>query len=291
MCYLEPAIYKLKKIMRGKRFVFLIYSGVFLMIIMPWSRANAQVVHIGVKSGLNLSWVRAQDPDFRKDHTVSPVLGFNAGAAFNFNIRERYFLHAEILYATKGRVITGDEELHDKLIYNFIEVPLLYNIFFKGKINATNIKRFKWYVGFGPNVSYWLGGKGTIKHYEIREYDGDPIDYKIKFGERSAVEEGKSDVVYINNANRLQLGLNLGGGILLEPANGGKVMFDLRFELGGSWFARKEGSHDMAFPASYDDELRARSMGLRLSAMYLLEFNTDKKVRNKGKSTKKIRRR
>lgn len=280
--------------MRGKRFVFLVSSGVFVIILMTHAGASAQMVHIGVKSGLNLSWVRPQDPDFRKAYTIAPVLGFNAGFAFNFNIKERYFLHSEILYATKGKITTGgesfgDEELHDKLITNFIEVPLLYNIFFKGKINSKHIKRFKWYVGFGPNVSYWLSGKGTINHYEIREYDGDEIEYKIKFGERPEEDEGKSDVVYINNANRLQLGLNLGGGILLEPASGKKMMFDLRFELGGSWFARKEDSHDMAFP-SFQDELRARSMGLRLSAMYMLEFNTDKKVRNKGKSTKKIRR-
>jgi hypothetical protein len=67
-------------------------------------------------------------------------------------------------------------------------------------------------------------------------------------------------------------------------------MFDLRFELGHSWFARKEDSVDRVFPTSYQDDLRSRNMGLRLSAMYLLQFSTDKKTRNKGKSTKKIRR-
>jgi hypothetical protein len=277
--------------MRGKGFIFLLNLVMFGFALIAGPDLFAQVVHVGVKGGLNLSWVRPQEPDFRKAYNISPVFGFNGGAAFNFNLREKYFLHSEILYSTKGKITTGPDELHDKVIYQFIEVPLLYNIFFKGKLDSKNIKRFKWYVGFGPNFSYWLSGKGTIKHYEIREYDGEAIDYRIKFGKRPEEDEGRSDVVYVDNANRLQLGLSLGGGILLEPINGKKVMFDVRFEFGHSWFAKKEDSSDRAFPSSFQDDLRTRSMGLRLSAMYLLAFNTDKKVMNKGKSTNKIRRR
>jgi hypothetical protein len=84
----------------------------------------------------------------------------------------------------------------------------------------------------------------------------------------------------------MQVGVNIGAGILLEPANGRKVMVDLRFELGHTWLGKPE-SADYVFPATFYNNLKARNMGLRFSVMYLLESNLDKKVRNKGKSVVK----
>jgi hypothetical protein len=66
-------------------------------------------------------------------------------------------------------------------------------------------------------------------------------------------------------------------------------MIDLRMELGPTWLGNAE-SASYALPPSYDDNLRARNLGVRFSVMYLFETNLDKKIRNKGKSTKKKRR-
>jgi hypothetical protein len=250
----------------------------------------SQIIQAGLKGGFNLSWVRPNDKEFRDKYDIDPVPGFNAGAVFSFKMKDRFFLNTEILYSTKGRVTTGPLDLKDKVIYRYIEVPLIYNVHFKGQLKMKNVKQFKWYVGIGPNFSYWLGGKGAIEHFEFNDYGVPEIEYKLKFGERTEEDEGESEIVYVEGAKRLQLGVNIGGGIILEPINNRKVMLDIRFELGHTWLGRAE-STDYVFPESYNDNLRTRNMGLRFSLMYLLEFNTDKKVKNKGKSTKKIRRR
>ena len=72
--------------------------------------------------------------------------------------------------------------------------------------------------------------------------------------------------------------------MVVEPMPNRKIMVDLRFEIGHSWLGGDE-SADYVFPTMYSKSMEARNLGLRLSLMYLLQANTDKKVRNKGKST------
>jgi len=256
----------------------------FVMTLLMSRSAYSQVMDYGIKAGFNASWVRVDDdPDYRKATKIAPVPGFSAGAAFSFKLKKRYFLHAELLYSTKGQWLTENKLQPDlygeKITYRYIDLPLTYNIYFKGKLST---KRFKWYAGIGPNFSYWLGGKGKMGHYQFDEFDQPDLEYKIKFGKRG--DDFNAENVYIDGAKRLQLGLNIGGGIMLEPANGSKVMFDLRFELGHTWLGTSEGA-DYFYPSEYTTNLQVRNMGVRASVMYMLERNTDKKTRNKGKST------
>lgn len=257
-------------------------SGILLTTV----PAYPQVLNAGLKAGFNLSWTRSDNADFRSEYSTSPVRGFNAGAVFSFQLKKRYFLHTEVLYATKGRIIRGDLGLHDEMTYNFIEIPLIYQIHFKGSMGAKNLRQFKWYAGIGPKFSYWLGGNGNITHFEITDHDVPEIPYTIRFGERPRELAGESEFVYINDARRIQVGINIGGGVMVEPWNNRKIMVDLRFELGHSWLGEAE-SADYVFPTMYSKSLEARNLGFRLSVMYLLQTNLDKKVRNKGKSNVK----
>ena len=157
-----------------KKIILVRYLILSLIMTLLMSRsAYSQVMDYGIKAGFNASWVRVDDdPDYRKATKIAPVPGFNVGAAFSFKLKKRYFLHAELLYSTKGQWLTENDlepDLYDeKVTYNYIDLPLTYNIYFNGKLN---VKKFKWYVGIGPNFSYWLGGKGTLKHYEFKEFD------------------------------------------------------------------------------------------------------------------------
>jgi hypothetical protein len=272
-------------------------AGKYLLLIVIYSftqcDAFSQLINLGVKAGYQFSWVRSDDLDFRANTKISPVSGFNAGLVTSFKIKERYFLHTEYLFSTKGKRITEyvtprgniDPLLDDKVTYYYIDVPVLYNIQFKSKVEN---KYFKWHAGIGPLFSFWLGGKGTIVSQELIENEFDKIDYKIKFGHRQTTDV---TTVYIDEARRLQLGLTFGGGIMLEPPNNrSKFMFDLRFEMGGTWLGDAD-SADYLAPSDYDDNVKARNMGLRFSIMYLYQADVSKKGLNKGKSTKKVQKR
>lgn len=258
---------------------------IMVVILLSHIPLFSQVVHVGIKGGAQMSWARSDDANFRKQVKIRPVPGYNAGAVISFKVKERYFLHTEYLFSTKGKIIRGriDKMLEDRITYNYIEVPVLYNIHFKGSLGS--VRKFKWYAGAGPLFSYWLGGKGWINADEFAENSFPPFNYKIRFGERGE-DVGEFDIIYVKDVKRLQLGFNIGGGILIEPVNSSKIMVDLRFELGHTWMGTQT-SADYVLPVTYDDNLKARNMGLRLSVMYLFESNLDKKVRNKGKSNLK----
>lgn len=246
---------------------------------------SAQVIQLGAKAGAQLSWVRSDDKNFREIVKLHPVLGYNAGAVVTFKVKERYFLHTEYLFSTKGKKVKGriDEMLEDRITYNYIDVPILYNIHFRGSLGS--VRKFKWYAGAGPLFSYWLGGRGTINSDEFAENNFQPFEYSIRFGERGE-DIGETNVIYMKDVKRLQLGFNFGGGIMLEPSDKNKIMVDIRFEFGHTWMGTP-ASADYVLPVTYDDNLKARNMGLRFSVMYLFETNLDKKVRNKGKSNLK----
>lgn len=257
--------------------------------------ATAQVVHAGFKGGVNMSWIHHDETQTAYDDLfkIRPVPGFNAGIVASFKMKDKFFLHSELLYSTKGKLIKGreDKTLEDKVTYQHIDLPLTYNVYFDASIKLKNVKKFKWYAGIGPNFSYWLGGKGTVYNTEFEENDFPALDYKLRFGERGE-DRGEVDVIYIKNAKRFQLGVNIGGGILLEPINGKKIMLDLRFEYGHTWLGTAT-SADYVIPLDYDEakNMKDRNMGLRASLMYLFESSLDKKTRNKGKSTKNKKRR
>ncbi|HEU5147405.1 MAG TPA: outer membrane beta-barrel protein [Chryseosolibacter sp.] len=244
--------------------------------------AYGQILHYGVKAGPQLTSMKSDDKAFREQVAINPRIGYNAGFVLSFKVKDRYFFHTEYIYSTKGKVNRGkiDRLLEDRITYDYIEVPMLYNIHFRGKLGGA--RQFKWYAGAGPLLSYWLGGKGWINADEFAENSFPPFEYEIRFGERGE-DIGETNAIYMKDVNRFQLGFNIGGGILLEPANAGKVMFDLRFDVGHTWMGTPS-SADYVLPVTYDDNLKARNMALRFSVMYLFERNLDKKVRNKGKS-------
>ena len=253
------------------------------ILMFPEIPAFSQIVNAGLKGGFNLSWTRSDNTDYRRQYDTKPVPGFNAGAVFSFQVKRRYFLHTEILYATKGRVVTGDLSLRDEVVYKYVEIPVIYQMHFKRSLDSKTMREFKWYAGIGPNFSYWLGGKGTVTHFEITDHDIPEIPYRLRFGERPPVYSGESGFVYVSEPRRIQLGVNIGGGIIVEPMDNKKIVVDMRLELGHSWLAGAE-SADYVFPQTYSKNLEARNVGLRLSLMYLFQTNLDTKVRNKGKS-------
>ncbi len=263
-----------------KKYPFL----VVLIFICAHQISEAQIVRLGFKAGPRMSWMKLDDAKQKSIVSVRPTMGFAVGGVASFKVKDRYFLHTELNYATKGKFTTGkiDPLLEDRVIYHYLDLPAMFSLQFKAHTKGD--KQFKWYVGVGPNVSYWLGGKGVIKAGDLYENAIKKLDYTIAFGDRPNAD--RPDKMFVEGDNRLQFGLIAGGGILLEPGGNRKIMVDLRFEAGHTQLGEKG---DFLIPTDYDDNLNARNMGVSLSIIYLFEFNLDPNVRNKGKSTIKRR--
>jgi len=253
-----------------------------------FSQSHAQLF-IGPVAGANFSWTSFDDKDLKDVYNVVPVWGYHAGVQGAFRVRKRFYLNTSLVYSTKGKVLNSADEqspqhdpfLRNKVTYKFIEMPILYNVDFLGKMGG---KSFKYFLGVGPNLSYWLGGKGELWNVDLEEInypsENKKLEYKIVFKQdENTLPEDQMNVA---EPNRFQLGLNFAAGLDFEPSRNSKMIVMLRYELGGSFLSKTSNGYFITTP-SYQDPLRVRNQGFRISVAYLYDLKLEQ--RKKGKST------
>lgn len=243
------------------------------------SGAFAQI-HVGPVVGPQVSWVHFDDKGSQARYSQRVIPGFHAGFGLSFRVHNRFFLHSSFLYSTKGKNLTGKDDalLKARTNYHYIDIPMAYTVEFKQSIGKT--KAYKWFFGLGPHVSYWLGGRGTLANTQLSEVLVDKIEYKTVFNR----EEGAygDNEMNVNDANRLQLGLNIAAGMVFEPLGYQKIMVTFRYESGHSFLSPIEKG-TFTLTNEYEDDLRVRMQGFRMTFSYLIDLrNEDAK---KGKST------
>jgi hypothetical protein len=274
-----------------KRFVNkgFIVSLLFLAFLSTDSLAQ---VLIGPVAGTNVGWVAYDSGAY----DVKPTLGFNVGASISFRVRKKFFLQSSLLFSRKVKSITekkgpgSDADFSNVTKLNYLEMPILYTAEFKGKLGKKSIREFKWYLGLGPTVSYWLGGKGVISDGDLLEANIKSQSYKITFDTHNG--DIRRDEMYVKDANRIQLAINISAGLILEPVGLNKFMISMRYEFGHSYLSPsnhgKFGVMDEIILANpYQDNLKARVHTLNFALNYFIDMNTDQ--RNKGKSTSKVK--
>lgn len=274
--------------MNKLRFIFLI------AIAFLYTQSIAQVLIGPVVSG-NVGWPVYKDKELKDKLHVQPGFGYNVGASVSFRVQKRFFLQSSILYSQKVKKIEEkpndsfyDGDFSNELKLNFLEIPVLYTAEFKGKLGQKSNKEFKWYLGVGPTISYWLGGKGVLKDGDLVEVNISSLPYKVTFGKD--VEEVKKGEMNVADPNRIQLALNVSAGLILEPVGLNKIMIALRYELGHSYLSPASDGYygGLNGALTYADELQMRMQTLNLSLQYFIDLKTDQ--RNKGKSTIKTKR-
>lgn len=251
-----------------------------LVFVLASSFSISGQVLVGPVLGAQSTWVVFDDKDNKDFNEVVPSYGFHAGGNLSFRVQKRFFLHTSLIYSQKAKTIKGvlDKEFNNTLRNHFIEMPIMYTVEFKGHAGKSN-KEFKWYLGAGPNISYWLGGKGTISSSEFIEQNIDELKYKVVFNK--TVEEQQDNQMNVNDPNRMQLGLNLSAGIVFEPLGDQKYMLTARYELGHSFYSDDSKG---TFKQTLDEDImRVRNHGIWISLAYLIDLKTDQ--RKRGKST------
>jgi hypothetical protein len=240
-------------------------------------RVSGQIL-VGPVGGVNYSWTSFGDKDLRDAYRVSPVIGFHAGGHLSFRVQKRFFLHTSLVYSSKGRLLEGklDGLLRNDVRYNFIEMPISYTVDFKGRISRN--KEFKYFLGIGPNLSYWLNAKGTLFNSDFEEENLGELTYHATY--KTLTENQAPDEMSIEEPNRVQFGLNIIAGMVLEPAPRQRVMLSVRYEIGHTYLAKTNG---MFLNTYSQDPLRSRNQGFRVSLAYLFDLKTEE--RKKGKST------
>lgn len=239
---------------------------------------SAQIL-IGPKMGVQASRITLNEDTDKNRYQIDPVIGFNGGITTAIRVQKRFFLHVDLLYSRKGKKLTGklDNQLRMDAVNHYFEMPIIYRIDFNANVAGTS---FKWYAGLGPNVSYWWKGNGTLASSELDEQDIAELDYTINFDYDPSFPSETE--IYVEDPNRIQLGLNLETGMVFEPYGTSQIILGLRLELGHSYLAKSERGR-LQRTLDFSDPLRARTQNLSLSVAWL--WDTKVAERKRGKST------
>lgn len=246
--------------------------------------SQAQLL-IGPVAGAGTSWISFHSKESQKFFKQVPVISYQGGVDISFQVRKNFYLHTAVLYSRKGKSITADAapDLKHKEFYHHLDAPILFTHEFKFKIGQNKV--FKLYMGMGPNLSYWLTGKGTLTTAQLLEDQIPVYTYKLTFKEQETYDEGE---VPVYDANRWQLGLNLASGVVFEPWGFQKIHLNVRYELGHSYLA-KSGATNFPGISDYSADLKARNMGLRFSVSYLIDLKPSESKRGKSTADKTMK--
>lgn len=256
----------------------------FCLAFILTKAASAQIL-VGPVVGGQANFSSYDDSGHKDLYSLKSSFSYHVGASVAFKIQKTIFLQTSFLYNERKKIMDSEVDplFRNELKNRFIDVPILFSKEVKMKFGAD--KYYKWYLGVGPNISYWLGGKGVFKNSELNENEINPpnydLPYEVTFGKAPEnVQRGDMNVAI---PNRYQFGLNFSAGIILEPENVGKFMVATRFQLGHSFMSEKSKGDFGLNEVTYHDDLRLQNHSLNLSLYYFIDLKTSE--RKKGKST------
>jgi hypothetical protein len=183
------------------------------------------------KAGASLSNIAFEDDGGE----TKSKLGLILGVGLNFQVSELLSVQPELQFVQKGFRVDESfsfdgmtEKYEASISMNYIEIPVLV----KTTFGSDN---FKFFLNAGPSIGIGLGGKSKIDYsYSdgVSNFSGSSTG-KVKFGDEP---DSNEEDLYFDN--RMDLGLQLGGGFLIAK----KVMVDIRYGLGLSNLVEDEGS-------------------------------------------------
>ncbi|AHM60404.1 hypothetical protein D770_10735 [Flammeovirgaceae bacterium 311] len=241
-------------------------------------------LRIGPLGGVSLNTLNFAEAEGSEYYTSSRKLGYHGGLATNYKVNDRYSLHLEWLYVYRQKDVSynkGMLAVRDQASLNYLTVPILYRVSFHSEIKKSHQE---WYLNAGPALHYWMGGRGRLTTNEQAAFlEQGSMNYTVRFGETG--EYGSAE--YVNPANRWQMSLYAGGGVIFDLGFGRHIWVDARTSLGPakSHFSSGPKGGDFGLQL-YQDNLQSSIMSWSLSAGFFQDFDMWA-VLKKGKSVKK----
>jgi hypothetical protein len=207
----------------------------FLLAALAVNSCGFAQVSIIPKAGINLANAAIDDNNALAGQRS--VLGLTTGLGVNIALTSDNFLSVqpEILYSQKGWAAENSAPVRYDGSYrlNYLEIPVLLKISFGGETVRAH-------VNAGPSFGYLLGGR-LSGDWNALALPGGDAGGALKFTENA-------NPLVLNElyANRLELGLNFGGGVGYSLR--GKILFfDVRYNTSLTDYNRAFASKNRIF--------------------------------------------
>jgi len=222
---------------------------------------------IGVKGGVLVGkpgYSRAYRSIYLEEYNVGFAPGMTIGAVADIKVGSKFSLQNEINYSLKGVKISkeGSDYVTNTMMMHYIDYPILL----KTRLNKG---RQKYYITFGPTISYWLGGNMNISANELDEWNLERVKLGFTFNPENSLDGSK---IYIPDANRFQFGLSIGGGFENELHNGQRFIVDFRYDIGHTFLSKeREVNTDLV---TYQANMETNNQVFAVSVIFVYDLNT-----------------
>ncbi len=221
-------------------------------------RVEAQV-YVGLKVGANIGKSVYENETYKKYHNSDWAPGFSGGFVLNIEKKKKYGLAFEMLYSSKGRAVnsTANDYQKNDATYSFLDFPVLFRYYF-------NQRHSRWYINAGPELNWWLSGKGYVDVYD-QEQGTITYDYKINFGE----PEGSYEYMNVTDPRRIQVSVGVGAGFQWALKNSDYIGVDIRASLGQTYWGPYDGGEIPS--VAIKDNFQFTNNLIILSVVYVID--------------------
>ncbi len=152
-----------------KHLLFLILSLIFIC-----SASFAQNIQFGLKTGINLSSIKAWDQS--SEYPYKPKIGYRFGLHTLVKVSDKWGIRTEILYSLDGTTAEGRYNSNMKIHLKRISIPIQFNYAPSDWINFE----------VGPEFNFLLNNKETSFLHRGNDY-GISIGAEIIIGKKLAL--------------------------------------------------------------------------------------------------------
>lgn len=247
---------------------------IFLPLLMSFF-SYSQKYSLGVKVAPLITWPSFGDNEAKDKFSRKNAVGFSTGVLIEFPLKKNYSLSAEGGYSKKGRrIFFNNSEWENNSVYHFIDLTMVLRKSYDFQV-IKNVP-MKWFLNIGPEIDYWLSGKGSI----IVQEPGYP--YTIIMNEPVTADFTK---MYENDINRWLFGLVVGVGVKAPLTRNQHLSCEARFVSGHTYLGKENSSYIEIL--TFEDTMKTNLKALGVNVSYIIDLDVQKS--KKGKSTIKKR--
>lgn len=254
---------------------------VCVFLLLAGNSAVAQF-RLGALAGVSVSRFAYEDDAYGELYKTRFKPGHHLGMVLNYRVNRLYSLHTELSYLNKGIDVRYEDEIvkvKNRAGFHYLSAPVLLRFSIHQMVNSQHLE---FYANIGPELNYWLGGRGILTTTEpalfVKE---NTLPYSVSFKE----EEVVGRYMVVKEPSRLQMALGAGGGVIFDLGRAQNFAVDFRasFGVGKSFHGKQEGGQYGL--KLYSENLEGVHHTLSITASYLADFDLNFFFR-KGKSLK-----
>jgi len=232
-------------------------KNIILLVFILLSEQLCAQISIGGNATLIANYGQYNNDDYLQIYDKRVMPGFDMGLVLNNQITKKISINTNLYYGFRSNRVVADQLGGSKVDYNmhYVQMPILLRF-------NLNKKPAHWFIEFGPNIYYLLGGQVIFFNY-----DGSLRDFVVsKFNYFSQTKNSFIDY-QPQDINRLQLGLTIGLGKEWKVLRNSKMSMSLQYTAIHTFLS------DEANPGPFAPDLMANSLfgfnGLGVSITYV----------------------